>query len=311
MSIPNKITYICKELVKINNRLMYPAIAVSTSSESLKITAIKSITQFDKDKKFYEFDYDNSELSNVKLISFPDASYKVHFKIDGKIFYVDMFKDVLLECIENSGIRKGGYFNSKFIWFRQDSTIKIIRVGSDLYNSTKIQQSPIAPIQLSKLRPGYLYKDDHGNTSIFLGKVKTVKTINNNFNITRENLDRLLWITVPPETRNIRNYLKDYYHKITSFRYFKLTRANTHTYELGQYLKTISLSRLQQRLQKFAEIEFNKSYYNSEDNAQNLTRVLAYSEILNFAEKEYIFCQYLDNYLKSKNWKRYEFICTS
>lgn len=82
-----------------------------------------------------EEERDNKPTSNVRLVNLEfrgngGRAYKV--VVDGR-FYFDLREDVLLDCILNAGIDKGGLIKAEFLFMVVNAEMKLVRVGSLLH----------------------------------------------------------------------------------------------------------------------------------------------------------------------------------
>jgi len=75
---------------------------------------------------------ENKPISNVRVISsgYRDQSYKA--LIDK--YYIDLTDDVLMDTMLQTGVAPGGVLQGEFIWAKIGSQMKLIRIGSELYN---------------------------------------------------------------------------------------------------------------------------------------------------------------------------------
>jgi hypothetical protein len=97
-------------------------------------------------------------------------AYKV---VDEKNYCWDLREDVLLDAMIEVGISPGGWVNGEFVWATIGSQMKLIRVGSSLYDSLLEvkSRSLLKKIPAKDLIPGHLYKTANGKEGVFLGFV--------------------------------------------------------------------------------------------------------------------------------------------
>ena len=121
----------------------------------------------------------NNPISNIKIVTLEKRSvggraYKV--LVDDK-FYFDLREDVLLDTMLNCGVSKGGQLNGQFVWAIVGSQMKLIRVGSKLYDnlSTKTKEITLKKIPNDELEVGGIYQNKAGDTKVFCGFVDTLR----------------------------------------------------------------------------------------------------------------------------------------
>ena len=167
--LPKSITYVCSagydieigfddadDVDTIASCKVIPTFPVETGKKldtAIKWTGLKS-------PKIIETE--NLPIKNVKIVDLDyrgngGRAYKV---ILDDLYYVDMREDVILECIHNCGIEKGGKINGEFVWAKYGNHMKLIRVGSSLHEkfikSTSINALiPIAPIEFIPIREDF------------------------------------------------------------------------------------------------------------------------------------------------------------
>ncbi len=89
---------------------------------------------------------------------------------DGLLF--DMREEILLECIAACGIAAGGAPNGEFIFAREGSQMKIIRVGSDIHAEFTAAETrrTAAPLKKGELKPGVYYSTRGPAHIIYMGR---------------------------------------------------------------------------------------------------------------------------------------------
>ncbi len=86
---------------------------------------------------------------------------------------LDMREEVLLECVLGCGIAAGGTPNGEFIFAREGSQMKIIRVGSDIHAqfTAAEKRRTAAPIKKDALTPGAFYSTRGPAHILYFGRV--------------------------------------------------------------------------------------------------------------------------------------------
>ena len=137
----------------------------------------------DEDVKIMEDRRKNVPISGLRIVGLEKRAeggraYKVITQ-DG--YYFDMREDVILDIMLKNGIDPGGRLRGDFVWGKNGSQIKLVRVGSDLYDAMQecTNRKSLPAITPKDFQVGGVYAGYYGKTTIFLGDVKTV-TVHNN-----------------------------------------------------------------------------------------------------------------------------------
>lgn len=161
-----------------------PSFAVNADSDKLIATAKSWGTHDGYSKVCNEEDIlyvntVNEEFTNLQLIDLEKRSeggtvYKV---IDKNNYLYDLRDDVFLECLyagEIANIDNKIYLTAKFTWAVNGSQMRIVRVGSKLYNELKEAgaRRNLPTLKNKDLIPGTVYRMKNGEDRAFLGKKK-------------------------------------------------------------------------------------------------------------------------------------------
>ena len=150
-SIPDKITYIIsnqKQLYRGYNyhlsliltpeqkkQMITPALAADAADKNMVNKCIRNSGTFNL-PKVNTITMDNIPTSNVRLVSFDTKFSGVSsYKVIVNNLYVDLQEEVLLESILNEGVEAGGLLKGEFIWAKIANRLKLIKVGSNIYNN--------------------------------------------------------------------------------------------------------------------------------------------------------------------------------
>ena len=122
---------------------------------------------------------DNVPISDVRVVTLEHRgnggrAYKV---IINGFMYADIREDVIIDTMLNCGIEKGAILNGQFIWAKNKTQMKLIRVGSALYKqfSKNVDTSKAVDIPKSSVVPGGVYEMKSGSVLIYFGKFETYK----------------------------------------------------------------------------------------------------------------------------------------
>lgn len=183
-SIPEKITIISSgEMSVLGSEVkVIPAYV----ADSLSKNSIESGRNWAKYSRRYntssagdlkEEERDNIPFSNLIITGLDyrgegGRAYKVKTSDN---YYFDFREDVLIDVIKNSEIIKGE-IKGEFIWGKVGSQMKIVKVGSGLYDGLVrgTEKSKLNPIKSNNLKVGGLYESKSGLKSIFLGFISTI-----------------------------------------------------------------------------------------------------------------------------------------
>lgn len=113
-------------------------------------------------------------LVNFEIRSEGGRAWKV---ISKEGYYFDLREDILLDIMVAVGISEGGYIPCDLIWARIGSQMKLIRVGSELYDAIRNFQEHAAKKKLSvkDLVPGTVYVYPRGTMKIFIANTRSLR----------------------------------------------------------------------------------------------------------------------------------------
>jgi len=143
-------------------------------------------------------------------------------------YVVDVDNDFVTEAILNSTINKGK-IASQFIWCLIGSKIKLVRVGSSLYNQVleSSRRTKLPKIKKKNFEVGGLYSTPTGRTEIYLGNINTETMIydyKNKKNEVREIKNQHLFYRIRTKGDfDIKDLLEDP-------RYYDLNIKNSHSF---------------------------------------------------------------------------------
>lgn len=200
--IPDKVTYVCAperevlvgckwdisyyEQDKNIREKVLPAFPVDSSNEKTMKTAIAWASQ--PGYKYVNgqhttitnthtsYETENKPIKNVRVLSLEERgnggrAYKVMI---GK-YYVDLREDVLMDVLLQTGVSPGGILNGEFIWAKIGTSMKLIRIDSELYGmiAESHAKKDLKPLSKTDLEIGGVYQDKKKNTAIFIGYINT------------------------------------------------------------------------------------------------------------------------------------------
>jgi hypothetical protein len=159
-----------------------PAFAVDVDSEKMVATA-RSWGTHERYKKVCdvapEFTGPNDSFTDLQLIDLEKRSeggcaYKV---VDGHGRLYDLREGIFLECLYSGEIEKRGdgvFLTGEFIWAVNGSQMKIVRVGSCLYEKLKEagERRQLVVLKRKDLKPGYVYRMKSKDEKAYLGWAK-------------------------------------------------------------------------------------------------------------------------------------------
>jgi hypothetical protein len=145
--VPKKIAYFKRDPCKVHRGWVgfddldiappitaTPAFAVDASSKDGRETAARWAG---KGSTVQELD--NDPIKAVEILSLEKRqeggrAYKVRLQgvLDGTL-YVDMREDVVLDALLASGAKKGGILEGPFVWGRNETQLRLVRVASTLH----------------------------------------------------------------------------------------------------------------------------------------------------------------------------------
>ena len=116
----------------------------------------------------------NEPFEGLKVynISYRNQGGHVYQVLTREGWRFDCREDVILDTMMNAGISKGGIMKGKFVWARVGSQMKVIRVGSELYEkaSQDTAKQKQEKIKIKDLVVGGVYTNVRGDTVIYKGR---------------------------------------------------------------------------------------------------------------------------------------------
>ena len=148
----------------------------STNLKTLETGRAWANGWWNKDKSVIkEVNFKNDPIKKLKIISLERRSeggraYKV---VTSDNFYFDLREDVLMDTMINVGISKNGLLNGDYIWARVGSEMKLVRVGSALYEALLVSTADrtLKKLGYGDLKVGHIYKGKGKDQYIFIGYV--------------------------------------------------------------------------------------------------------------------------------------------
>ena len=93
--------------------------------------------------------------------------------IADKRWYVDLRTDALLDILVNAAVKEGNVQDCQFIWARVGSHMRIVRIGSAIYDELVKSDAVKAQVVVKQgdLKPGDVLQESNGKREVFLGWV--------------------------------------------------------------------------------------------------------------------------------------------
>lgn len=128
--------------------------------------------------------YDNAKNSfifpneplTITLEDYISLRYKVEFRgytyIKGTLCKVYVRGDVVLEAIQNTGIRPGGRLPGEYIWIQVSGSPRLTRVGSKEHKEAilNVEVNSLPKLKAKELVPGSVYMNGLNERSLYLGR---------------------------------------------------------------------------------------------------------------------------------------------
>lgn len=118
-----------------------PAFAVDSASKDGRKTAAQWSMGWDKMDLAQPTELDNAPISSVEVLTLEKRreggrAYKVRLRgVVDDTYYVDLREDVLLDALLAGGAKKGGLLSGPFVWGRYETQLRLVRIGSTLYEA--------------------------------------------------------------------------------------------------------------------------------------------------------------------------------
>lgn len=171
------------------------------------------------------------QIVNLEIRGEGGRAYKI--TVDG--VYVDLREDVFLDALLAKGVEVGGRLPGPFIWVRIGSQMKLIRVGSPLYDRVVAahEHGLKKNVSTNDIEIGGVYKNRVGEVFVYLGQCSTTTftKLHNHYDYTHhENMQG--WIEIPkyasPDQTGFDHIFVD-----KSYFYFKMVKKRTVVEKLG------------------------------------------------------------------------------
>ncbi len=182
--IPDNITYIfvdhseiIKEDTKIfNNSQLVISGKLAIARDSTNFNKIESAKNYlSKYGSVKTLTLKNTEINEIQLIESNNIHNNSYFNvlIHGT-YIVKLHHSILLDIIINKQVYHGNFIGSSFIWANINSHMKLVRVGSNLYNDVikYINYKKKIKVKTKDLIVGEIYENSR-NLYLYLGKVNT------------------------------------------------------------------------------------------------------------------------------------------
>ena len=169
-------TIIPRETPKFSKFTARAAFVVPADSDAFKSSAgaWASESQCGKAEPFDTNEFVNSEFTDLRWVGIESRGeggvvYKV---LTPQGWLVDLREDVVTECLLEGAIENkngpqgvGTYFTAEFIWVVMGSQVRMVRVGSTLFNEIMDSQilRGMGPIPEKDLEIGGIYQKSNGN----------------------------------------------------------------------------------------------------------------------------------------------------
>ena len=182
----------------------------------------------------------NDPITEVEIVSLDKRgnggrAWKV--LIDGE-YYVDLREDVMLDAIRRGKGGSGNMLKGPFVWCVIGTQMKLVRIGSKLYDAVVAagRRKAAPTVKKSELEVGGIYEDKKGRHSVFLGLIDTEEVEDGNMEANRRCYGRQL----PPVWKVLKVRRQQLWASIHNFR---PTLASSFTEETGYAAFTTVKSR--------------------------------------------------------------------
>jgi len=181
--IPKSITYIyghskltMYDTKALNDFNFVISANYAEASDSLNINSLTKIKDYFNavDGKYYEFTTDNKPFTELYITNSIYFNNNIDVIILGR-FVIGTNINFITDIIKNCNIRKGTVYGSEFIWVVYNSNIKLVRVGSEIYNEVIKKQNLYTKknkVSSKNLKIGHFYSNSRG-LYLYCGKINT------------------------------------------------------------------------------------------------------------------------------------------
>ena len=183
--IPEKVTAVCrpkrsyKRAYTEEEIFVRPAFVVDASSEKLLAQAKKWAESFRAVKEVKCITQHNDVMTTLRLVG-------VEHRLEGGLAYkvvtpqgylVDLREEEFLEALFTGRIASDGTISGEYVWSRGGSQMRIVRVGSKLYEERKEagRLAALPKIPTKDLKIGHLYTGrgpSYKNPAVYIGRVR-------------------------------------------------------------------------------------------------------------------------------------------
>lgn len=119
---------------------------------------------------------ENLPMSGLRVVTVESTDGTMGYKVMTPNGYlVDVCNDVLLEAMTKVGIEPGGTLAGEYLWGIVESTIKLVRIDSELFEALLDagDRHVMSTIPKNSLVPGMIYETKTGERGLFLGWVNS------------------------------------------------------------------------------------------------------------------------------------------
>lgn len=161
--------YECQHAVVVDSLLSAEAVSFKHVYNKLNMPVVETVQN-------------NVPLSNLKIVGLLDGSGKNRYQALIGEYLIELQEDVLMDTILSTGIDAGGNISAQFIWGKFGGTLKLIRVGSNLYYDLQEshKRKNLPKIKDRQLEVGGIYRTRNGTTQVFLGNISSTRYIYDN-----------------------------------------------------------------------------------------------------------------------------------
>lgn len=312
-SIPEEICYVYSNESEVTNAhgvkiKVFSSFPVDNSNKKMLERGekwVKTSRNYYKKDIVAKFDaVENKPITNIKILSLECRGEGRAYKIVIDKYYVDLREDVLMDTILQTGIAPGGVLQGEYIWAKVGSQMKLILIGSKLYNSIVefSSKNNIKPIVKNDLEIGGVYQDKRKNKAVFIGYVNTTVLLLKDdkqpfFNRKFTNFD----FKLKPIKKGMLFYEIPYYYSFKksidsikkyedSEHNFKIKRSHTYIEKVDQVeipddlvflLRQTCLDKIKNNILEYTGHKDPKNNYTRIDNYLLENNIEYYSEYLN------------------------------
>lgn len=238
-TLSNKIIFVCKEQVAVNDITAWKCFPVNKGSDKIMETALIWARGYNEEIDVKMFEYDNIEfddvtITNLEIRSEGGRAYKVLVKVDNNYFYVDLRESCLMDTIKTQGIEAGGKLKGKYIFIQEGSNMKLTLIDSKAHKEAveNEKKKQIKKIANSALIPGHVYQNLSGERALFLGTVYNksfkIKNNSNRYEIVEGKVDKKLIFITTYSYNNLT--MKEINEKLDSGYLYNFKFQSSHTF---------------------------------------------------------------------------------